>query len=128
MYLFIARWAPGGLSRGGMHECVCRWEPVPLAVGHDLAYLLWNSSYKGSEHYLLSLFYYNYAYTLLAVGAYEGGCPCAASATDALRGGGCPCAHALLRYLVNSQHWPQTFSNSLFNSSTTNWLQPGVAT
>jgi hypothetical protein len=57
MYLFIARWAPGGLSRGGMHECVCRWEPVPLAVGHDLAYLLWNSSYKGSEHYLLSLFF-----------------------------------------------------------------------
>jgi hypothetical protein len=56
-----------------------------------------------------SLFYYNYAYMLLfAMGAYEGGCPCAASATDALWGGGCPCAHALLRYLVNSQHWPQT--------------------
>ncbi len=33
------------------------------------------------------------------MGAYEGGCPCAASATDALWGGGCPCAHALLRYI-----------------------------
>ena len=40
---------------------------------------------------------------LFAMGAYEGGCPCAASATDALWGGGCPCAHALLRYLVNNQ-------------------------
>ena len=109
LYLFLARWVPEGLSRGGTHECVCRWGPVPLVVGHDLAYLLWNSSYKGSEHYLLSFsFYYKYAYMLLAMGAYEGGCPCAASATDALWGGGCPCAHALLRYLVNSQHWPQT--------------------
>jgi hypothetical protein len=64
----------GGAFRGGTHECVCRWEPVPLAVGHDLAYLLWNSSYKGSEHYLLSFsFYYKYAYMLLAVGAYGGG-------------------------------------------------------
>ncbi len=35
---------------------------------------------------------------LFAMGAYEGGCPCAASATDALWGGGCPRAHALLRY------------------------------
>jgi hypothetical protein len=99
MYLFIARWDPGGLSCGGTHERVCRWEPVPLAVGHDPAYLLWNSSYMGSEHYLLSLSFYNkYAYMLFAMGAYEGGCPCAASATDALWGGGCPCAHALLRY------------------------------
>ncbi len=47
----------GGAFPGGTHECVCRWEPVPLAVGHDLAYLLRNSSYKGSEHYLLSFFF-----------------------------------------------------------------------
>ncbi len=25
----------GGTFRGGTHERVCRWEPVPLAVGHD---------------------------------------------------------------------------------------------
>ncbi len=112
----------GGFSRGETHGCVCRWGPVPLAVGHDLAYLLWNSSYLGAKHYSLSLlisykyaytlysmgayvsFHYDYAYMLLlAMGAYEGGCPCAAFATDALWGGGCPCAHALLRYLVNSQ-------------------------
>ncbi len=90
----------GGAFRGGTHGRVCCWEPVPLAVGHDPSYLLWNSSYMGSEHYLFSLsFYYKYAYMLFAMGAYEGGCPCAASATDALWGRGCPCAHALLCYV-----------------------------
>jgi hypothetical protein len=55
----------GELSHGGTHGCVCRWRPVPLAVGHDLACLLWDSSYMGSKHYLLSLSsYYNYAYML----------------------------------------------------------------
>jgi len=29
--------------------CVCRWGPVALAVGHDLTYLLWNSSHLGSK-------------------------------------------------------------------------------
>jgi hypothetical protein len=48
----------GGLSRGGAHGCGCRWGPVPLAVGHDLACLFWNSSYMGSKHYLLCLSFY----------------------------------------------------------------------
>jgi hypothetical protein len=47
----------GGFSRGETHGCVCRWVPVPLAVGHDLAYLLWNSSHLGSKHYSLSLLF-----------------------------------------------------------------------
>jgi hypothetical protein len=91
----------GGLSRGGTHGCVCRWRPVPLAVGHasSLPVVELKLQYMGLKHYLLSLsFHYNYAYMLLAMGAYEGGCPCAAFATDALRGGGCLCAHALLCY------------------------------
>jgi hypothetical protein len=111
----------GGFSRGETHGCVCRWGPVPLAVGHDLTYLLWNSSHLGSKHYSLSLLFSTNMLIryipwvpmslfttimlicyLFAMGAYEGGCPCAASATDALWGGGCPCAHALLRYLVNN--------------------------
>jgi hypothetical protein len=96
----MGRWV-GGHTGGGTHGCVCRWRPVPLAVGHDLACLLWNSRYMGSKHYLLSVpFYYNYSYMLPAMGAYDGGCPCAASATDALLGGGglpvCPCAFMLL--------------------------------
>jgi hypothetical protein len=59
-------------SGGGTNGYVCRWGPVPLAVGHDLACLLWNSRYMGSKLSLLCLFY-NYAYMLSAMGAYEGG-------------------------------------------------------
>ena len=60
----------GGFSRGETHVCVCRWGPVPLAVGHDLTYLLWNSSHLGSKALLTELlFSYNYAYTLYSMGA-----------------------------------------------------------
>jgi hypothetical protein len=99
---------------------------VPLAVGHDLVCLLWNSSYMGSQLTFIQPCYYKHAYKLFTMNAYGGGgCLCAAFATDSLWGGGCLCAHVLLRYLlVNigpklSLKWPS-------NSSTTNWHQPGV--
>jgi hypothetical protein len=124
----IARRDLGGLSHGGMHGCVCRWEPVPLAVGHDPAYLLWNSSYMGSEHYLLSL-----SFTTNMLIRYFPWVP--------MRGGahvlllprmpyGEGAAHVPMRFyaiLVTVNTGPKQFLNSLFNSSTTNWLQPGVA-
>jgi hypothetical protein len=56
MYLLSCSGIRGGFPVGGRMSVCADWEPVPLAVGHDLAYLLWNSSYKGSEHYLLSFF------------------------------------------------------------------------
>ena len=100
---------------------------MPLAVGHDLAYLLWNSSYKGSEHYLLSFFF-----TTHMLIRYLPWVP--------MRGG----AHVLLLprmpYGEGAARVPMRFyatflvnidlkqlSNLPLHSPTTNWSQPGAA-
>jgi hypothetical protein len=116
----------GGALSWGTHGCVCRWRPVPLAVGHDLACLLWNSSYMGSKYYILSL-----PFTTIMLICYLPWVP--------MRGG----AHVLLLprmpYGEGAAHVPMRFfatlvnigpkqsPNLLSNSSTTNWHQPGVA-
>ncbi len=121
----MRRWGWGGFPVGGRMG-VCRWGPVPLAMGHDLACLAWNSSYMGSKHYLLSLLF-----TTNMLIRYIPGVP--------MRGG----AHVLL--LPRIPYWggaalvpmrfyatlvnigPKQSPNLLSNSSTTNWHQPGVA-
>jgi hypothetical protein len=95
-------------------------------MGHDLACLLWNSSYMGSKHYLLSLSsYYNYAYMLLAMAAYEEGAHVLLLPQMPYGEG---VAHVPMRFYATLVHiGPKQSPNSLLNSSTTNWHQPGVA-
>jgi hypothetical protein len=82
---------------------------VPLAVGHDLVCLLWNSSYMGSQLTFIQPCYYKHAYKLFTMNAYGGGVLMCCFCHGFPMGRGlpvCPCAFTI----PFSQHWPQIVS------------------
>jgi hypothetical protein len=88
------------LESTGTWECEPHGCRHPQPWGHDLACLLWNSSVNDGVQAVFYTAFFLLLRTCLhatCLGCLQVGCPCTASATDALKGGGgCPCASALM--------------------------------